>query len=98
MGCDVSVDSGGESLRVGATGDAGACDLREVVNAVTSFVKAVHQHPGQAFLARELHELLGMPAADPAVNVTRSRLAPSPVKASSPNPDVASARDGLSAR
>jgi len=31
-------------------------------------------HPDQAFRVRDLHELLGMPTDDPAMNVTRSRL------------------------
>jgi hypothetical protein len=37
-------------------------------------VNAFNQHPDQAFRVRELHELLGMPTDDPAMNVTRSRL------------------------
>ncbi|MFJ8173210.1 hypothetical protein ACIQ64_32900 [Streptomyces sp. NPDC094473] len=33
-----------------------------------------NQHPGQAFRARELHELPDMPTDEAAVNITRSRL------------------------
>lgn len=35
---------------------------------------AFNQHPGRAFRARELHELLGMPTGEASVNITRSRL------------------------
>ncbi|MGQ4389624.1 hypothetical protein [Streptomyces sp. SAS_270] len=37
-------------------------------------MKAFNQHPDQAFRARELHELLGMPTGEATVNLTRSRL------------------------
>ncbi|MFD9500211.1 hypothetical protein [Streptomyces sp. NPDC060035] len=33
-----------------------------------------NRHPGQAFRARELHELLGMLTDEASVNITRSRL------------------------
>ncbi|WP_240436325.1 hypothetical protein [Streptomyces sporangiiformans] len=36
-------------------------------------MNAFNQHPDQAFRARELHELLGMPT-DEATVITRSRL------------------------
>ncbi|MFG2526243.1 hypothetical protein [Streptomyces sp. NPDC048527] len=49
-------------------------DLPELSTAYQAIVNAFNQHPGQAFRVRELHELLGMPADDPAMNVTRSRL------------------------
>jgi hypothetical protein len=39
-----------------------------------AIVNAVNQHPDQAFRARELHELLGMPTDEASVNITRSRL------------------------
>ncbi|MFE7313578.1 hypothetical protein ACFU7T_10790 [Streptomyces sp. NPDC057555] len=39
-----------------------------------AIVNAFNQHPDQAFRVRDLHELLGMPTDDPAMNVTRSRL------------------------
>ncbi|MFB7556585.1 hypothetical protein [Streptomyces brevispora] len=39
-----------------------------------TIVNAFNQHPDQTFRVRELHELLGMPTGDPAVNVARSRL------------------------
>ena len=42
--------------------------------AYQAIVNAFDQHPDQAFRVRELHEFLGMPTDDPAVNVTRSRL------------------------
>ncbi|MGX1675414.1 hypothetical protein [Streptomyces sp. NPDC055400] len=35
---------------------------------------AFSQRPGQTSRARELHEILGMPADEATVNVTRSRL------------------------
>ena len=37
-------------------------------------LNAFNTHPDQAFRVRDLHELLGMPTDDPAMNVTRSRL------------------------
>ncbi|WP_329012135.1 hypothetical protein [Streptomyces sp. NBC_00690] len=37
-------------------------------------MNAFNQHPCQAFRARELHELLGMPTDAATVNVTRSCL------------------------
>ncbi|MFE3900605.1 hypothetical protein ACFXPY_09610 [Streptomyces sp. NPDC059153] len=37
-------------------------------------MNAFNQHPGRAFQARELHELLRMPTDEATVNVTRSRL------------------------
>ncbi|MFJ5310280.1 hypothetical protein [Streptomyces sp. NPDC088350] len=46
----------------------------EQAAAYQAVVNAFNQHPDQAFRVRELHELLGMPADDPAMNVTRSRL------------------------
>jgi hypothetical protein len=42
--------------------------------AYQAILNAFNQHPYQAFRVRGLHELLGMPADDPALNVTRSRL------------------------
>nr|WTB35393.1 hypothetical protein OG781_43390 [Streptomyces sp. NBC_00830] len=39
-----------------------------------AIVNAFNQHPDQAFRARELHELLGMPTDEATVNITRSRL------------------------
>ncbi|MFC6593649.1 type IV toxin-antitoxin system AbiEi family antitoxin domain-containing protein [Kitasatospora paranensis] len=35
---------------------------------------AFNQHPGRVFRVRDLHELLGLPAEEPSINVTRSRL------------------------
>ncbi|MDQ0938606.1 hypothetical protein [Streptomyces sp. V1I1] len=46
----------------------------EMATAYQQIVNAFHQHPHQTIQVRELHELLGMPTADPAMNVTRSRL------------------------
>ncbi|MCX5554617.1 hypothetical protein [Streptomyces sp. NBC_00038] len=37
-------------------------------------MNAFSTHPDQAFRVRELHELLGMPTDDPAMNVTLSCL------------------------
>ncbi|MGE7439492.1 MULTISPECIES: hypothetical protein [Kitasatospora] len=37
-------------------------------------MNAFNQHPDQTFRLRDLHELLGLPTDDPALNVTRSRL------------------------
>ncbi|MFJ7767515.1 hypothetical protein ACIQ1J_03525 [Streptomyces sp. NPDC097107] len=42
--------------------------------AYQAIVNAFIQHPSQAFRARELHELLGMPTDEATVNITRSRL------------------------
>ncbi|WP_369362220.1 hypothetical protein AB5L52_00585 [Streptomyces sp. CG4] len=49
-------------------------DPPETNTAYQAIVNAFNQHPGRAFRARELHELLGMPTDDATVNVTRSRL------------------------
>ena len=49
-------------------------DPPEQATAYQTIVNAFNQHPDQTFRVRELHELLGMPTDDPAVNVTRSRL------------------------
>ncbi|WP_328405501.1 hypothetical protein OHS70_08955 [Streptomyces sp. NBC_00390] len=46
----------------------------ELSTAYQVIVNAFNTHPDQAFRVRELHELLGMPTDDPAMNVTRSRL------------------------
>ncbi|MEU9290877.1 hypothetical protein AB0D57_41195 [Streptomyces sp. NPDC048275] len=48
----------------------------ETTTAYQTILNAFNQHPDQAFRVRELHELLGMPTDDPALNVTRSRLGP----------------------
>ena len=37
-------------------------------------LNAFNTHPDKAFRVRDLHEPLGMPTDDPAMNVTRSRL------------------------
>ncbi|MGP3974383.1 hypothetical protein ACTWQF_10290 [Streptomyces sp. 8N114] len=42
--------------------------------AYQAIVNAFNTHPDRAFRARELHELLGMPTDEAAVNITRSRL------------------------
>ncbi|MFG2136577.1 hypothetical protein [Streptomyces sp. NPDC048650] len=42
--------------------------------AYQAIVNAFNQLPDQAFRARELHELLGMPTDEATVNITRSRL------------------------
>ncbi|MFI6893499.1 hypothetical protein ACIBM4_05220 [Streptomyces sp. NPDC050256] len=47
----------------------------ETSTAHQAIVNAFNQHPGQAFRARELHELLAMPTDEASVNITRSRLA-----------------------
>ncbi|WP_326847295.1 hypothetical protein [Streptomyces kaniharaensis] len=39
-----------------------------------AIVNTFNQHPDQAFRARELHELLGIPTDEASVNITRSRL------------------------
>ena len=39
-----------------------------------AILNAFNQHPDQVFRVRELHELLGMPTDDQALNVTRGRL------------------------
>ncbi|GAA2912350.1 hypothetical protein GCM10020221_05080 [Streptomyces thioluteus] len=49
-------------------------DPPETSTAYQAIVNAFNQHPGQAFRARELHELLGMPTHEASVNITRSRL------------------------
>lgn len=49
-------------------------DPPETATAYQAILNAFNQHPDQAFRVRELHELLGMPTDDPALNVTRSRL------------------------
>jgi hypothetical protein len=46
----------------------------ELTTACQVVSNAFNTHPDQAFRVRDLHELLGMPANDPAMNVTRSRL------------------------
>ncbi|MFF4583533.1 hypothetical protein ACFY15_34970 [Streptomyces sp. NPDC001373] len=49
-------------------------DPTETNTAYQAIVNAFNQHPDQAFRARELHELLGMPTHETSVNITRSRL------------------------
>ncbi|MER7468730.1 hypothetical protein [Streptomyces sp. NPDC097981] len=49
-------------------------DPLETNTAYQAIVNAFNQHPDQAFRARELHELLGMPTHEASVNITRSRL------------------------
>ncbi|WP_327422204.1 hypothetical protein OG612_25270 [Streptomyces sp. NBC_01527] len=49
-------------------------DPPETNAAYQAIVNAFNQHSDRAFRARELHELLGMPTDEAAVNVTRSRL------------------------
>ncbi|MFE7712983.1 hypothetical protein ACFU6I_46335 [Streptomyces sp. NPDC057486] len=49
-------------------------DPPEPATVYQAILNAFNQHPAQAFRVRELHELLGMPTDDPALNVTRSRL------------------------
>jgi chromosome segregation ATPase len=49
-------------------------DPHETSTAYQAIVNAFNQHPGRAFRARELHELLGMPTDEATVNITRSRL------------------------
>ncbi|MFE9924486.1 hypothetical protein ACFYQA_23760 [Streptomyces sp. NPDC005774] len=39
-----------------------------------AILNAFREHPDQAFRVRDLHELLGMPTDDPAMNVSRSSL------------------------
>ncbi|MFJ9523498.1 hypothetical protein ACIRPK_35360 [Kitasatospora sp. NPDC101801] len=46
----------------------------ETTTTYQAIVNAFNQHPDQAFRARELHELLGMPTHETSVNITRSRL------------------------
>ncbi|WP_406510562.1 hypothetical protein [Streptomyces sp. NBC_00212] len=46
----------------------------ETNTAYQAIVNAFNQHPDQEFRARELHERLGMPTDEAAVNITRSRL------------------------
>lgn len=49
-------------------------DPLESSTAYQAIVNAFNQHPNRVFRVRDLHELLGMPTDDPALNVTRSRL------------------------
>jgi hypothetical protein len=56
------------------TDDGGELDPPEPTTAYQAIMNAFNQHPDQAFRVRELHELLGMPTDDPAMNVIRSRL------------------------
>ncbi|MCX4775312.1 hypothetical protein [Streptomyces sp. NBC_01264] len=49
-------------------------DPTETNTAYQTIVNAFNQHPDQAFRARELHELLGLPTHEASVNITRSRL------------------------
>ncbi|MGW0771423.1 hypothetical protein [Streptomyces sp. NPDC002676] len=51
-----------------------APDPAEQSTAYQAIVNAFNQHPDREFRVRDLHELLGMPTGDPALNVTRSRL------------------------
>ncbi|MCX4537671.1 hypothetical protein [Streptomyces sp. NBC_01669] len=46
----------------------------ESASAYQAILNAFNKHPDQAFRVRDLHELLGMPTDDPAMNVSRSRL------------------------
>ncbi|MEV8021375.1 hypothetical protein AB0O76_34615 [Streptomyces sp. NPDC086554] len=46
----------------------------EQSTAYQAIVNAFNEHPDQAFRARDLHELLGMPNNEASVNITRSRL------------------------
>ncbi|MGW2611559.1 hypothetical protein ACWC4A_45665 [Streptomyces mirabilis] len=56
------------------TDDGGELDPPEPTAAYQAIMNAFNQYPDQAFRVRELHELLGVPTDDPAINVTRSRL------------------------
>lgn len=49
-------------------------ETTETSTAYQATVKAFNEHPGRAFRARELHELLGTPTDEASVNVTRARL------------------------
>ncbi|MFI5806017.1 hypothetical protein [Streptomyces sp. NPDC051561] len=49
-------------------------ETTETSTAYQAIVNAFNEHPGQAFRARELHELLDMPTDEASVNVTRARL------------------------
>jgi hypothetical protein len=49
-------------------------DPPESTTAYQAILTTFNQHPDQAFRVRELHEFLGLPTDDPALNVTRSRL------------------------
>ncbi|MFG3410245.1 hypothetical protein [Streptomyces sp. NPDC048142] len=49
-------------------------DPPETNTAYQAIVNTFNQHPDQVFRARDLHELLGMPTDEAAVNITRSRL------------------------
>ena len=46
----------------------------ELTTAYQVILNAFNTHPDKAFRVRDLHEPLGMPTDDPAMNVTRSRL------------------------
>ncbi|GAA2106869.1 hypothetical protein GCM10009759_45510 [Kitasatospora saccharophila] len=46
----------------------------ETANVYQRIVTAFNEHPRRVFRVRELHELLGLPTDEPAINVTRSRL------------------------
>ncbi|MFE7759278.1 transposase [Streptomyces sp. NPDC057418] len=46
----------------------------EASTAYQAIVNAFNQYAGQAFRARELHELLDLPTDEASVNITRSRL------------------------
>jgi hypothetical protein len=60
---------------IAALAPAGAePDPPEQATTYQAILNAFNQHPDQVFRVRELHELLGMPTDDPALNVTRSRL------------------------
>jgi hypothetical protein len=59
---------------IAPTGGGDEADPLESTTAYQAIVNAFNQHPDQTFRVRELHELLGMPTDDPAINVTRSRL------------------------
>jgi ABC-type transporter Mla subunit MlaD len=53
---------------------ATASQPAEPSTAYQAIVNAFNQHPDQEFRVQDLHELLGMPTDDPALNVTRNRL------------------------
>jgi hypothetical protein len=54
--------------------DGTATQSAEQSTAYQAIVNAFNEHPDQDFRVRDLHEILGMPTDDPALNVTRSRL------------------------
>ncbi|MGW2813897.1 hypothetical protein [Streptomyces sp. NPDC001415] len=54
--------------------DQAEADPPETSTAYQAIVNALNQHPDREFRARELHQLLGMPTHEAAVNVTRARL------------------------